>query len=81
MYSINADSNQVEMTLRSGDLKRAMVANNLSDFTKGTRVDGLIRKVEDYGVFVQIKDTKISGLCHKSEVCIGTMTRKLSNPA
>lgn len=69
--SVNTDSNQVEVTLRSGDLKRAMVTKGLPDFTKGTRVDGIIRKVEDYGVFVQIKDTKVSGLCHKSEVCAG----------
>jgi rRNA biogenesis protein RRP5 len=28
----------------------------------------VVKKVEDYGVFVEIKGTKISGLCHKSEL-------------
>jgi rRNA biogenesis protein RRP5 len=56
------------MTLRSGDLKTLTGAMSLSDFTLGQKVDGVVKKVEDYGVFVEIKDTKISGLCHKSEL-------------
>ena len=66
--SINTDNNQIEMTLRSGDLARAIPTKSLSAFTKGDRVDGVVKKVEDYGVFVEIKGTKVSGLCHKSEV-------------
>jgi len=56
------------MTLRSGDLKALTRTTTLSDFTVGQKVDGVIKKVEDYGVFVEIKGTKISGLCHKSEL-------------
>ena len=66
--SISREKGQVEMTLRSGDLKRLTGMTALSDFTLGQKVDGVIKKVEDYGVFVEIKDTKISGLCHKSEL-------------
>lgn len=68
MPSINHEKGQVEMTLRSGDLKTLTRMANLSDFTLGQKVDGVIKKVEDYGVFVEIKGTKISGLCHKSEI-------------
>lgn len=68
IISVNIDSKQVEMTLRSGELTGAIAAKTLSDFTKGARVDGIIKKVEEYGVFVQIKGTKVSGLCHKSEL-------------
>jgi rRNA biogenesis protein RRP5 len=58
------------MSLRSGDLSEAMSSLSLSDFSSGQRVDGVIKNIEDYGVFVQIKGTKISGLCHKSEVIL-----------
>lgn len=68
MFSINREKDQVEMTLRSGDLKALTGKTTLSDFTLGQKVDGVIKKVEDYGVFVEIKGTKISGLCHKSEL-------------
>jgi rRNA biogenesis protein RRP5 len=68
MPSINHEKGQVEMTLRSGDLKTLTGATSLSDFTIGQKVDGVVKKVEDYGVFVEIKGTKISGLCHKSEL-------------
>ena len=68
MPSVNHEKDQVEMTLRSGDLKALTGTTTLSDFTPGQKVDGVIKKVEDYGVFVEIKGTKISGLCHKSEL-------------
>jgi rRNA biogenesis protein RRP5 len=68
MPSTNREKDQVEMTLRSGDLKAPTRTTVLSDFTPGQKVDGVIKKVEDYGVFVEIKGTKISGLCHKSEL-------------
>ena len=68
MSSTNHEKGQVEMTLRSGDLKTLTGMTTLADFTLGQRVDGVIKKVEDYGVFVEIKGTKISGLCHKSEL-------------
>ena len=68
MPSVNREKDLVEMTLRSGDLKAPTGTTTLSDFTPGQKVDGVIKKVEDYGVFVEIKGTKISGLCHKSEL-------------
>ena len=60
---INPETNQVEMTFRT-----APIVLTLDDFQEGKKVDGVVRKKEPYGVFIQIKNTKISGLCHKSEV-------------
>lgn len=66
--SINSSKDQVEMTFKSGNLKRKPATITLSDLAVGQRVDGIVKKVEDYGVFVAIKGSKVSGLCHKSEV-------------
>jgi rRNA biogenesis protein RRP5 len=40
----------------------------LSDFQEGQVVHGQVKKVEDYGLFIGLDDSKVSGLCHKSEV-------------
>ena len=40
----------------------------LSDLKEGQKVDGIVKKIEDYGLFVQIDGSKLSGLCHKSQV-------------
>lgn len=59
------------MTFRSGDLKRDKSSSlSIVNLHEGQKVDGRVKRVEDYGLFVAIEGSKISGLCHKSEVCI-----------
>ena len=59
----------MELSFRSGDLKRDTQAKlSLSDLSEGQKVEGRVKRVEDYGLFVEIEGSKISGLCHKSEV-------------
>ncbi|GJJ09847.1 hypothetical protein Clacol_004071 [Clathrus columnatus] len=60
---INKEAKQIEMTLRSGPVELS-----LADFHQGQKVDGFVKARETYGLFIQLKDTKISGLCHKSEI-------------
>ncbi|KZT35635.1 nucleic acid-binding protein [Sistotremastrum suecicum HHB10207 ss-3] len=66
ILSLNKDTKKLEMTLRSGDLKRQR--KSLSEFQEGQKVEGKIKRIEDYGVFIAIPDTSVSGLCHKSEI-------------
>jgi len=40
----------------------------LSDLKEGQKIDGVVKKIEDYGLFIQIDGSKLSGLCHKSQV-------------
>lgn len=55
--------------MRSRDLNQNEVpAISYEDLVEGDNVDAVVKKVELYGLFVEIKGTKISGLCHKSEV-------------
>ena len=57
------------MSFRSGDLKRDNRSQlTLSDLTEGQKIDGRVKRVEDYGIFIEVEGSKISGLCHKSEV-------------
>ena len=57
------------MTFRSGDLSRTSKPSlNISDLQEGQKVEGRVKKIEDYGLFIEINGSKLAGLCHKSEV-------------
>eukprot|EP00963_Diacronema_lutheri_P007157 scaffold626_cov337-Pavlova_lutheri.AAC.42 len=62
------DKNQVEISLRPSQGGHAGERGSLSDFQEGEVVEGTVRKLEVYGVFVSIDRCQISGLCHISEV-------------
>jgi polyribonucleotide nucleotidyltransferase len=58
------------MTLRkssSSTKKAASLA--MTDFEVGQKVTATVKKVEEYGLFLKIDGSDVSGLCHKSEVC------------
>lgn len=57
------------MTFRSQSAKKgAQAMLQHSDLIEGSKVDGTVKKIEDYGLFVEIEGSKLRGLCHKSEV-------------
>lgn len=70
--SIDAENKKVEMTFRSGDLNRAKPSSSLSlvDLHENQKLDGRVKKIEDYGLFIEIEGSKLCGLCHKSEVYV-----------
>jgi rRNA biogenesis protein RRP5 len=67
---VDFDSKKVEMSFRSGDLTKATTSSLLTviDLQEGQKVAGVVKKIEEYGIFIQIEDSKLNGLCHKSEV-------------
>ncbi|KAE9388875.1 hypothetical protein BT96DRAFT_1003784 [Gymnopus androsaceus JB14] len=67
ILSADANAKKVEMTLRSGNLSK-LVALTLSSLSVGKHVEGSVKRIEDYGLFIQIDNLKLSGLCHKSEL-------------
>ncbi|CAG8597213.1 3363_t:CDS:2, partial [Acaulospora morrowiae] len=40
----------------------------LEDFSPGEKIKGAVTAVENYGIFIKINDTSISGLCHISKI-------------
>ncbi|KAL0580810.1 rRNA biogenesis protein rrp5 [Marasmius crinis-equi] len=69
ILSLDPEAKKVEMTFRSGDLNKPRTTTlTLSDISPGQIVDGRVKRVEEYGIFVQIEGSKLSGLCHKSEL-------------
>lgn len=82
----DVNSNEVEMSLKStpGSIKpRAERAGErakdqetrrpkrLTDFKAGDKVKGFIKNIIEFGVFVQIEGTNVSGLAHMNELSDG----------
>jgi len=66
---VDKENRKIEMSFRTGSGiagKTSLLA--LRDFQEGQTVHGHVKKVEDYGLFIELDDSKVSGLCHKSEV-------------
>ncbi|KAH9081576.1 nucleic acid-binding protein, partial [Lactarius deliciosus] len=55
-------------TINKSLSRSALPSHSLSDFQEGQKVKGRIKKIEAYGLFIEIEGTKVSGLCHKSEL-------------
>ncbi|EIW86889.1 hypothetical protein CONPUDRAFT_115715 [Coniophora puteana RWD-64-598 SS2] len=69
ILSVDPENKKVEMTFRSGDLNRnATNGLTLNDLHEGQKVKGRIKRIEAYGLFIEVEGSKISGLCHKSEL-------------
>lgn len=57
------------MTFRTTDKAEGSASGlTMSAVSEGQKYDGIVKKIEDYGLFVEIEGTKLRGLCHKSEV-------------
>lgn len=56
------------MSFRSADAKETRPTLQITDLTAGNIVNGTVKKIEDYGLFIEIEGSRLRGLCHKSEV-------------
>lgn len=65
---MDVETRKIEMSFRSSDLLKAPSSLTINDLQEGQKIDGTVKKVEDYGLFIQIEKSKLSGLCHKSQV-------------
>ena len=79
--SIDIEKKQVEMSFHSSDpSQNAQPTVKLSDLSEGQKVDAIVKKIEGYGLFLEIEGSKVRGLCHKSEVrCLFLLGMTSSN--
>jgi rRNA biogenesis protein RRP5 len=70
ILTIDQKKGLVEMTLRKNTGKGAkkVAQLGLSEFSEGQKVEAVVKKVEAYGMFLQIEGSDVRGLCHKSEI-------------
>ena len=69
VMSIDETKNQIQMSLKISDVDpEAGSTIRFDDLKQGDKVVGHVKRVDEFGVFITIKGTSITGLCHKSEV-------------
>ncbi|THY90587.1 nucleic acid-binding protein [Aureobasidium pullulans] len=71
ILQVDANLNHVQMSLKQSHVDKDYVpANSFADLKIGQFVTGKVRKVEDFGVFIDVDNTipRVSGLCHKSQI-------------
>ena len=70
VVAIDEDLNHVQMSLKRSHLDASYRPPlTFHDVQKDQVVEGRIRKVQDYGVFIVIENsTNVSGLCHRSQL-------------
>ena len=68
--AIDEGKNYIQMSLKASMLDENYVAPmTFEDLKPGQIVNGKIRKVEDFGAFIVVDNSRnVSGLCHRSEV-------------
>ena len=66
--SVDVEKKQVELSFRSGDSSKETSSLKLSDISAAQKVDATVKRIEEYGLFLEIEGSKLRGLCHKSEV-------------
>lgn len=72
---MNVDRNQAELTFRTKAAPEPRVKNlSYGSFEVGQKVDAVVKRVETFGIFLRIDETSISGLCHKSEVRLSSLS-------
>jgi len=76
LLSVNKETGRLEMTLKDSIVNRDdddedddNQALDYKDLSEGLKLDGYVRKVESFGVFINLVNTKggLSGMCHISE--------------
>lgn len=77
---VDTKNNLVEMTFKTktSSTKKKAAQLALADFSEGQNVVAIVKKVEDYGIFLRIEGSNVSGLCHKSEVSLSLSFTALS---
>lgn len=71
VVAVTPETNQVQFSLKKSHVdKNYKPPIKISDLEVGSIITGKIRKVEDFGAFIDIDNTqpRVSGLCHRSEV-------------
>ena len=68
ILSIDTERNQIELTLKKSELDPNCKSITIEDLEAETIVSGEVKKIEKFGMFILIDNSRIRGLCHISEV-------------
>ena len=68
VIEVDKRNKRVELSAKASVVKNKPLLT-INDLRKGMKLKGYVRRIEAYGIFIDIKDSKrLTGLCHSSEV-------------
>ncbi|KAI8821806.1 uncharacterized protein EV422DRAFT_495369 [Fimicolochytrium jonesii] len=76
IVNVNADQNRIEMSLKQSvvDPEAAGVQIKWNDIEQGQKVKGTVKAILEFGIFIQLANSAITGLCHKTELSDSPVT-------
>jgi len=80
VVSVDADSKKVGLSLKPSAVGGNAEGKGIDEIWEGDQVNGVVSRVEDYGLFIRLDGYSLSGLCHKSEVSLWSMRTKNRSP-
>ena len=69
VVNVDLSKNQIELSLKQSSIDPKMKLLDYSDLEPKTIMSGTVRKIEAFGLFIQLDNSNIRGLCHITEVC------------
>eukprot|EP00658_Telonema_sp_P-2_P005377 TRINITY_DN12009_c0_g1_i7.p1 TRINITY_DN12009_c0_g1~~TRINITY_DN12009_c0_g1_i7.p1 ORF type:complete len:1771 (-),score=448.79 TRINITY_DN12009_c0_g1_i7:212-5524(-) len=68
VQTVDSVSGRIDMSLKQSVVDPSHESITFQDLSPGMLLRGSVKKVQDFGVFVNIDESNLSGLCHMSEV-------------
>jgi len=68
IQSIDSVPQHISLSLKKSSLQSHQSDLLFSELSIGQIISGIVKSTQDFGVFIQIKDTNMVGLCHISQV-------------
>jgi rRNA biogenesis protein RRP5 len=68
IINLDLNKNQIELSLKESMIDPKMKLLDFSDLKLKSVMSGTVKKIEAFGLFIQLDQTNIRGLCHISEV-------------
>jgi rRNA biogenesis protein RRP5 len=68
IINLDLNKNQIELSLKESKIDPKMKLLDFSDLKLKSVMSGTVKKIEAFGLFIQLDQTNIRGLCHISEV-------------
>ncbi|TPX57769.1 hypothetical protein PhCBS80983_g03584 [Powellomyces hirtus] len=70
VVSVNSDQGRIEMSLKQSVVDPDVNGLQIKwdNIEKGQKVKGTVKAIKEYGVFIQLANSALTGLCHKSQL-------------
>lgn len=70
VLSVDVNGKKIGLSMRPSVVEGKASGKSFDEIKEGEKITGVVKKIEDYGMFIKLDGYNVSGLCHKSQVPI-----------